>query len=428
MPMQHEPAPGAEPQNAAELFAKRLKRFEDAVQLKRPDAVPVVVTFGNLMSELAGCTKRELYENPEREIPVLERAVLELQPDAAMGMPLAPGISLELGDRMVLWPGHGIGDDDSFQVHEQEFMKASEYDELFRDPSDFAIRKFLPRMFSELEGLAMLPPVSLSLGGFFGFLQGAMIFTLPPVVKALRALESAGASNARWISHLMECSARLEKLGFPGIPFYNGATIWPPFDFIGNSLRGMKGIFLDMRRCPEKLLAAEERIIDIFIDHSVQVSRVRNVNYAHIATNRGSDGFISLRDFERFYWPQLKIIVFRLIENGITPYLSFEGVWDQRLKYLQELPKGKIIGQFQDTNLFKAKEMLGDTMCIVGGMPVSLLWGGTISEVEQYTKRICQEVGSGGGFIMYPSIGELQGCKWDLLKAWIEATREYGTY
>jgi hypothetical protein len=153
---------------------------------------------------------------------------------------------------MVLWPGHGIGDDDSYQVLEQEFMKASEYDELLRDPSDFAIRKFLPRMFSELEGLAMLPPVSLSLGGFFGFLQGAMIFTLPPVVKALRALESAGASNARWISHLMECSARLEKLGFPGIPFYNGATIWPPFDFIGNSLRGMKGIFLDMRRCPEK--------------------------------------------------------------------------------------------------------------------------------------------------------------------------------
>jgi len=416
------------PPDAPELLAKRLKRFEDAIQLREPDAIPVVTPFANLMSELAGCTKRELYENPEREIAALERAAMELQPDAVSGMPLTPAVSVELGDRMIRWPGIGIGDDDSYQVHEQEFMRADEYDALLKDPTDFAIRKFLPRMFSELEGFSMLPPLAFSLAGYYGLIQGAALLTLPPMVRAFRALADAAEANARWISNLVECSNRMARLGFPGVPFYSGAAVPPSFDFIANSLRGMKGIFLDMRRCPDKLLAAEEHVIDFLVEHAVNTACRRNTSYALIPTNRGSDGFISLRDFERFYWPQLKTLILRLVDEGITPFVSYEGKWDQRLKYLQELPKGKTIGQFQDSDIFKVKEMLGDTMCIVGGMPVSLLWGGSVSEVEEHTKRVCREVGRNGGFVMYPSIGELQGCKWHLLKAWIDATRKYGSY
>ena len=32
-----------------------------------------------------------------------------------------------------------------------------------------------------------------------------------------------------------------------------------PFDFMSDTLRGMRGIFLDMHRRPEQLLAAEEK-------------------------------------------------------------------------------------------------------------------------------------------------------------------------
>lgn len=137
---------------------------------------------------------------------------------------------------------------------------------------------------------------------------------------------------------------------------------------------------------------------------------------------------MSLEQFERFYWPQLKELMLRLIENGIYPICFYEGIWDQRLHYLKELPPGKSAGWFQRSDIFKVKEVVGDTMCIIGGMPNSLLQTGTVEEVREYTRRLCEVVGRGGGFVMCTQIGEMEGCKPELVRAWVEATREFGAY
>jgi len=201
-----------------------------------------------------------------------------------------------------------------------------------------------------------------------------------------------------------------------------------PFDCMANSLRGMKGVFLDMHRRPEKLLAGEEKWRRMQIKQLLAAHRVQPIPFAFFPLHRGSDGFISLDKFERFYWPQLKSLFLTCIENGITPFVFYEGVWDNRLKYLAELPKGKTVGFFHNTDLFKAKEIIGDTMCIMGGMKVSLLAGGTAQEVRDLTKRLCREVGKGGGYIMTSTAGELEGCSTELVKTWVDATREFGSY
>ena len=41
-----------------------------------------------------------------------------------------------LGDRMTVFPGHGADPNSEFQVKEQEFMKAEDYDYFLEDPSD----------------------------------------------------------------------------------------------------------------------------------------------------------------------------------------------------------------------------------------------------------------------------------------------------
>ncbi len=43
----------------------------------------------------------------------------------------------------------------------------------------------------------------------------------------------------------------------------------------------------------------------------------------------------------------------------------------QRLESYAVLPKGKIPGFFDHTDIYKAKEILGNTMCICGFMPFS---------------------------------------------------------
>jgi hypothetical protein len=55
---------------------------------------------------------------------------------------------------MTKFPGHGLGPNGSFQFVEGEYMKPEDYDTFVEDPADWAIRKYWPRVFSELEGLA----------------------------------------------------------------------------------------------------------------------------------------------------------------------------------------------------------------------------------------------------------------------------------
>jgi uroporphyrinogen-III decarboxylase len=137
---------------------------------------------------------------------------------------------------------------------------------------------------------------------------------------------------------------------------------------------------------------------------------------------------MSMPQFEEFYWPQYKALIDQLVEAGIMPFVFYEGIWNERLEYLAQLPKGKTVGWFQASDIFKTKDIVGDTMCIAGGMPNSLLKAGTSEEVRQLTIRLCKEVGKGGGFIMSTGVGEMEGSKPELVKVWVDTTKEFGIY
>jgi hypothetical protein len=411
-----------------QLFGERLQRMRAAMALQQPDRIPVMLGFGNGLADLAGTTRREMVENAEKQNTALLEAAQRFQPDVVISYPFGPEMSRALGDRMTKWPGLGLEDNQSFQFHEQEFMKVEDYDDFINDMGDWTLRKYLPRAFSELEGLALLPPLGLLAAGFYGMVGQAAKFNAPPVISAFQALAKGAQARGQWLGRMGGSIKLLAENGFPPSPLA-GPMASAPFDFMANTLRGMRGIFLDIRRCPEKLLAAEERLIKMQVDTAVADCKAWHLNCVMLFLHRGSDGFISVRDFEKFYWPQLKAVLLGLIEGGITPYVFWEGCWDQRLDYLKELPKGKVVGAFQSSNLAKVKEVLGDTMCIVGGMKVSML-SGTVSakEVRDYTRWLCQEVGKGGGFIMSTDIFEFEGTDPEMVKVWLEATREFGQY
>jgi len=219
----------------------------------------------------------------------------------------------------------------------------------------------------------------------------------------------------------------MAALGFaPAI--FAGVALEAPFDLMSDTLRGMRGIMLDMYRRPEKLLIAEEKVLRFQLEYAVNWCRSSGINVAFLPLHRGSDGFMSLPQFERFYWPQLKAMLEQLVKAGIMPFVFYEGVWNERLQYLAKLPRGKTVGWFQASDIFKTKQIVGDTMCIVGGMPNSLLKGGTAEEVRQLTIRLCREAGKDGGFVMTTSAGEMEGCRPELVKVWVETTKEFGVY
>jgi uroporphyrinogen-III decarboxylase len=143
--------------------------------------------------------------------------------------------------------------------------------------------------------------------------------------------------------------------------------------------------------------------------------------------HRGSDEFMSVKQFEKFYWPGLEKVLLAEIEAGMRPMVFWEGTWNNRLEFLKTLPKGKVVGWFDRTDLFKAKKVLGDNMCICGDMPLSLLQTGTPEQVKAYAKRLIDEVGEGGGFIMGTNT-VMDYADPKLVKVWVDFTKEYGVY
>ncbi|HEX9075162.1 MAG TPA: uroporphyrinogen decarboxylase family protein [Anaerolineae bacterium] len=410
-----------------ELHTERKQRILDAAALKRPDRIPIMLPFGYMLARLGGITVHELENDPARSQAILEQAAQRYGADMVGGNAASSVPSTLVGDRTTKWSGKDLPATQPFQYVEGEYMKADEYDSFLNDPSDFAIRTYLPRVFTKLAGLSELPALGMNLYGYYN-LRNSTALLNPNVIGALHTLTKVGEFFAQSGAMMVENIKRLAALGCPMGVIGGGALIEAPFDFMSDTLRGMRGIFLDMRRCPEKLLEAENRVAKIMVDYAVALAKKTGRMYATFPLHRGADGFMSLEQFEKFYWPQFKWMLLQLIDAGVTPYVYWEGIWDQRLEYLRELPRAKTIGWFQFGDIFKVKQVLGDTMCIIGGMPNSMLQASSPEQIRAYTRQVCEIMGKNGGFIMAPAIVTMDDCEPDLVQVWVDATKEFGAY
>jgi uroporphyrinogen-III decarboxylase len=186
---------------------------------------------------------------------------------------------------------------------------------------------------------------------------------------------------------------------------------------------------IDMYRCPDKLLAACQSIQDWRFAEAVPAVS-ESTGYrprAFMALHRGSDGFMSKQQFERFYWPGLRQAILKVIELGYTAAPFFEGVWDDRLEYLLDLPKGKVIFWAERTDLVKAKRVLGKRMCIQGGVPPTLLQAGSPQDVEEHVKKLIKTVGKGGGLIVGPG-SAMDYARPENVRAMVDTVKKYGQY
>jgi uroporphyrinogen-III decarboxylase len=146
-----------------------------------------------------------------------------------------------------------------------------------------------------------------------------------------------------------------------------------------------------------------------------------------IALHKGADGFMSDKQYQIFYWPTLRKLILGLVNEGLVPFIFAEGCYDTRLETIRDIPKATTIWYFDFTDMVKAKEVLGDTACIAGNVPISLLNTGTPDEVKEYCKELIDVAGKNGGFIM-TSGGIIDKAKPENVRAMIEFTKEYGVY
>jgi len=106
--------------------------------------------------------------------------------------------------------------------------------------------------------------------------------------------------------------------------------------------------------------------------------------------------------------------------------LHLDTDWGMNLPYFKKLPKGKCVCDLDGTtDIFRAKEILKDHMCISGDVPASLLTVGKPEEVSEYCKRLIDHVGEGGGFMLTTGCECPIDAKPENLRAMVETGKEY---
>ncbi len=407
-------------------FAERLNRVETAIALKEPDRVPVCPNYASYMQRSEGSSYKDIYYDYEAAGEAAVRFYSKHpECDVHNYSGSTAGKANELaGSTMIDWPGRPgsvVNEYSSHQVIERELMEPEEYREMLDDFTGFMLRKYIPRAYSHLKGTSNLvfrPGVILNTGLL------APLYS-PEFLETVRILAKVGEEDAKAATVSGKYMGILSDMGFP--VKYTVLT-QAPFDILGDYFRGTMGTFEDLLEREDEI----EEVCWMFADQQIEALRyLKDLDTpgkrAVFPLHKAMDGFMSEKQFARLYWPPLKKIVLALIDIGVTPVIYTEGPYDTRLKFLTDVPKGKVIYHFEKVDMKEAKRILGDTACIMGNLSCARLEFGKKESVIDETKKLLDICAPGGGYL-FDFDGSLENAKPENVEAMIETLDKYGKY
>lgn len=373
---------------------ERLERIRSAADLKIPDRVPLElnIDFG-FKAKWAGITTYELFFDYEKARKAfLKTAVdfpIDFPPISMINSASLLGFALKdhtdiafflsaltgpmhdiLGDTYTAWPGRELPvNSGSFQFLGGEFLMRDEYDQFIENPAAFMAEVAVPRAHKNLRK--------------------------PGSAEYMATIARATLEGRRYADFLAALMNDLRKLGYPRLRL-DGAPV--PADFLGDFLRTIPGMLIDMRKVPEKV----KQVSEILLRQTLEsMSKTTQTDFTFMPLHLNE--YLSPKLYAEFYWPYLKRIINESYKLGRKCLVAFEGRHDAHLEKILELPKGWGIGLFEKTDIRKAKEVLGGHTCVMGGIPPTLLLSVSPNEVEKYVKKLLEDLMEGGGFIIASS-------------------------
>lgn len=346
------------------------ERIEAAIRLEKPDRVPVVPIIDIFAARYAGVTQHDMLFDLAKADMAIEKTMADL--GHMDGMSLSYGgmgrtLKLIFPSPPVLPGIDGHPDDEMFQFVEKEVMSPEQYDDLIEQG---AMRWLLSMV------VAHNPSVR------------GPIHARYALVHNMLDDYRIGRSARSWARRDVEC------LVGPNIVF-------TPMEFISLTLRSATPFTLDLFRRPEKVKAASRRLMAFFKARGARTVRITGIRRVFMGGTRTSATFLSPKLFEELALPEWKELCEFFVGRGITPVLHLDSEWTPFFEYLKVLPARSCILNLDGTSdIFKAKEVLGDRMCIMGDVPATLLKLGQPEEVDAYCGRLIEELGADGGFIL----------------------------
>lgn len=368
----------------------RQERFEAAVALEPVDRAPVMPLMTAFAVRAQGMTQGEAWREPEKGF----KAMLDTFNDlGGFDKLYKPNLFWPmLGGRFcaapvrVLLPGRQLPEDSLNQIDERELFSRDDYDKL----AALGWNAFWDEHYEIMSGGRPMERVKLT--------QDRL---LEEYVREVQ------------IYHQMDIHPLFGAYVDSSIMAYSMARTLTEFT-------------MDIYEVPHKVKAAMDATCDDLIQNALDVIKVTKIPLVFIVLERGSGFYYRLDVFEQFEWPYLQRYVDAFLSEGVTPWFHFDTDWTLNLPYLKQLPKGKCVADLDSTtNIFKAKEILRDHMCISGDVPASLLTLGSPEEVGDYCKSLIDTVGRGGGFFLTTGCECPVDAKFENVKMMIDVAKSY---
>lgn len=359
------------------MYKERVEIFKTTSELKVPRRVPVL---GNIETYALAYSNTKLVDalnNHDIELKAYEKPYQDIYVDGAMiiGNNKAFKFYDVLGNN-----AHFISSDGMTMQHKElVFMSDGEYELLINNPEDYIDNVFLKRKYS-------------------AFAQG--------YENAKETIKNA----------VPEMFSQWEKLGKGseimknkyGIPVVADSIIFAQLDVLLDFIRGFIPLTMDLRRNPCLVKEACEAITDMVYRAGVGDNETFD-DFPWCFTPLHMPTFLSPKQFGDLYWPSYKKILLKMHKKGKKVYAFLEGDWGKFYEFLQELPKGLLIGGFEKDDVIEAKKKVGDTVVISGGMKLDILKYSSKQECIDYAKRLIDECAPGGGYIFTTNMALITG-------------------
>lgn len=347
------------------------ERVQAAIRLEKPDRVPIaILATAAPFARISGMAAAEFYSDEEKALDAIYKVFDDVGGwDLDLGsltgksiMMIKTVMTLALGLRLA-YPGMELPDDYAYQACEEEVLKPEDYDTI-----------------AEI--------------GWVKFMTEDFVFRILDITPA-ELNQTLNEIIPSFFKGMDEWAKRGVVTMYPPSPF----TCHP---FFRLSLgRSMVKFTEDLYYNPDKIDKALKTMTREFIDTTINSSKMFDNDIALVVEERAGGFFYPPKIFERFWWPYTAEIVDALWSEGIVTWFHLDTSWDRNIPYFKQLPRGSAILALDGTSdIFAAKEVLRNHLCLSGDVQASLLSLGKPEEVESYCKRLIDEVGGDGGFFL----------------------------
>ncbi len=388
-----------------EKYIENCKNLYDSLNFVEPKKVPIGIEVGNWPVIYGGKLYKDVIGKPEETAAAYYKFLDEVKIDYFWG---GCGVGTNIKALNALGSeAYYISHDGNTIGHNQVgsfIMPEEDYPQLIEDP--------------------------------FGYIKNVLIRQRVPSMRKDKAAAYEDLVEALKFVKIQEranklISNKVDENGTVSLCF-SGPRFSVPLDTIFDTVRGFKNTLIDLRRRPELVKEATDKIFSI--QNAALQAQLPNFIGKRDELHCGntvyhSACFLNDKQFDEYFFSYFKEGYMPFFNEGVHCYLKGEGKFLHTLDRYRELPKGAMVIMLEEDDPFEVYKAVGDWVTIAAGMKVDLLKYGSKQDCIDYAKKCIDTFAPGGGFIFMtdrPLLGA-NDAKFENVVATFEFVNDYGS-